>query len=220
MLKQLFAFLGYTPIVKAVPAVERVVEKIVNKRIAFIDGDQFNAKVVEAYDKYVKNTGTEAHIVTLDHNGGCAKLLKTFTGDEHCNKVFLRGYTAGKEVVDKFIAGYIQRAVHEGYTHISVISNDYDFIDIFRMAVEIDENARNVTFHMIIPDAKGRAVNAPAKIANIQVTKMGKKANVNVHVKEPGTGTSKGAIRRRNKRLAEEKAKLMVHSYYQPVLGV
>ena len=166
MLEKIFALFGYAPTMPEPVAIPI-------KRIAFMDGDQPMAGLVSAYNQYIANTNTETHIVRLSNGGATPKNLKNFTGDGHVNKVFLDGFKTGKEVVDKFIGAYIQRAISEGYTHISVISSDYDFIDIFKMAVKIDENAKNVSFHMIVPNPMGSIRSAPNKIANITITKMG-----------------------------------------------
>lgn len=140
------------------------------RKIAFIDGDQELHAALKAYDTYVANTGTETHFVRLapPPNHKEPKLLQH---RNDFNRVYVEG-TAGKEVVDKFIAGYIQRAVAEGYTHITVVSNDYDFIDIFKMAVMINEQAGDVTFRMVVPFAQGRMAELPAQVSNIEVVKV------------------------------------------------
>ena len=139
------------------------------KKIAFIDGDQNIGECLAAYDKYVANTGTETHFVKMcpaNHNE--PKLVRN---RRELNRVYIEG-APGKEVVDKFIAGYIQRAVAEGYAHITVISNDYDFIDIFKMAIQINTRASEVTFRMIAPNPQGKLADSPEQIANIQITRM------------------------------------------------
>lgn len=139
------------------------------KKIAFIDGDQDLHKVLETYQKYVANTNTETHLVRLkreSHNE--PKILRK---TKNINKIYLDGYTSKKEVVDKFIGAYIQKAVSDGYKEISVISSDYDFIDIFKMAVRIDPNATNILFKMIVPHAEGRLCDLPEKILNIEIIK-------------------------------------------------
>ena len=142
------------------------------KKIAFIDGDQELPGLLKAYDMYVANTGTQTHLIRLQDTGaGEPKVLKRLN-DESVNKIYLSGYTSGKEVVDKFIAGFIQKSITEGYQHITVISSDYDFIDIFRMAVEIEPAAAAVTFRMIVPCPMGRMKQTAAQIANIEVIKM------------------------------------------------
>lgn len=139
------------------------------KKIAFIDGDQAIHQVLNAYDKYVAGTGTETHFIRMKEEGhNEPKALRKY---KDLNRIFLAGMTAKKEVVDKFIGAYIQRAVSEGYKEITVISSDYDFIDIFKMAVQVDPNASKVTFRMIIPKAQGRAAELPTKMLNIEIIK-------------------------------------------------
>ncbi len=138
------------------------------RKIAFIDGDQNIENALAAYDRYVANTNTETHFVKMapaHHNEP-----KAVRHRDDLNRVYLE-FAPGKEVVDKFIAGYIQRAVSEGYTHITVISNDYDFIDIFKMSVKINQHANEVTFRIIAPRPQGKLKDAPANIANIEVVK-------------------------------------------------
>lgn len=146
----------------------RMFKRPKERKIAFIDGDQAIDKALAAYDKYVANTGTETHFIRIKRDA--EREPHVLRGRTDLNKIFLT-YSSGKEVVDKFIAGYIQRALSEGYTHITVISNDYDFIDIFKMAVQINDSATKVTFSLIAPNATGRLANLPPKVANIDVIK-------------------------------------------------
>jgi hypothetical protein len=139
------------------------------KKIAFIDGDQPIPGALNAYQKYIANTGTETHFIRMQPT--YHQEPKMLRGRNDINRIYLSGLTAKKEVTDKFIGAYIQRAVSEGYREITVISNDYDFIDIFKMAVQVDSAASKVTFRMIMPKAQGRAVDLPAKMLNIEVIK-------------------------------------------------
>lgn len=139
------------------------------RKIAFIDGDQPIPTMLNAYNKYLKNTGTETHFVRLKNEvHGEPKALRKIND---FNKIYLSGMTTKKEVVDKFIGAYIQRAVSEGYKEITVISSDYDFIDIFKMAVQIDPRASNVSFRMIVPFAQGKLMEVPEQIMNIEIIK-------------------------------------------------
>ena len=138
------------------------------KRIAFLDGDQPLPGILHAYDTYLK--GIETHLVRLKENDqNEPKILRKTTG---INKIYLSGYTAGKEVTDKFIVAYIQKAVHDGYKDITVVSSDYDFIDAFKMSVQLNPSASNISFRMIIPDAIGKLKECPNQISNIQIIKM------------------------------------------------
>ncbi len=87
------------------------------------------------------------------------------------NKIYLRGYTTGKEVADKFIGAYIQKSIHDGYNDITVVSSDYDFIDIFKMAMLLNPSAKNLTFRIIVPNAQGRIADMPDRVANIEVVR-------------------------------------------------
>ena len=139
------------------------------KRIVFIDGDQGIPNLISAYQKYVKGTGTETHLIRQIQGGvNPPRALRNMT---ELNPVYLHGYTSGKEIVDKFIGASIQKAISDGYIHITVISSDYDFIDIFKMAVMVDPSATNVSFRMIIPNPTGRLVDLGDKIANIEIIK-------------------------------------------------
>lgn len=139
------------------------------KRIAFLDGDQNIPEMIKLHAKYLK--GTETYMVRLKNDKAKEpKVLRNVTGFD---RIYIEG-RAGKEAVDKFIAGYIQKAVHDGYSEITVVSSDYDFIDIFKMAVMINDKAAKVSFRMIVPiDGRDNELmkNVPARIANIEVIK-------------------------------------------------
>lgn len=142
----------------------------VAKKIAFIDGDQELRGLLNAYHKYIAGTDTETHLIRLKSDKAAEP--KVLRHVENINKIYLSGFTQGKEVVDKFITGFIQKAVSDGYTHITIVSSDYDFIDIFKMAVRIDPRASEVTFRMIVPFAQGRMIDTPAQISNIEILKV------------------------------------------------
>jgi predicted RNA-binding protein with PIN domain len=138
------------------------------KRIAFIDGDQVLDQLLNAYSKHVAETNTETHFIKLGAFDNTPKKLKKFP---EINEVYLTGFTKKKEVTDKYIAAFINKAINEGYNHITVISSDYDFIDIFKMAVILDDKASKLVFRMIMPKMLGRASHLPSKIANIEIIK-------------------------------------------------
>lgn len=138
------------------------------KKIAFLDGDQPLPGILTAYDKYLK--GIETHLVKVHTAGhGVPKILKNRSD---INQIYLEGYTAGKEVVDKFIGAYIQKAVDSGYAEITVVSSDYDFIDAFKMAIVLNPSATTITFRMIVPFARGRLAETPDTMLNIEIVKM------------------------------------------------
>lgn len=142
------------------------------KKIAFIDGDQPLPVVLKAYEKYVANTGTETHLVRVISEGSEAPKLLRKDNTKEINKIYLRGYASGKEITDKYIAGMIQKAVADGYNHITVISSDYDFFDIFKMSVQINPALESSTMRLIVPKAEGKMVRVTPQVANIEVIKM------------------------------------------------
>lgn len=142
--------------------------KKAEKKIAFLDGDQDLKKILAAYKKYL--IGTETHLIRLQADSHLEpKQLRNIPA---LNKIYLSGYTRGKEIVDKFIGAYIQKSVQEGYTHITVVSSDFDFIDIFKMAVILNPEATNITFRIIVPNVQGRMCDMPDKVANIEIVKL------------------------------------------------
>jgi hypothetical protein len=136
------------------------------KKIAFIDGDQPLPQIIAAYQQYL--VGIETHLVrAMSNDAGEPRALR---GDQGFNKIYLRGYSVGKEVVDKFIGAYIQKAVDGGYTEISVVSNDYDFIDIFKMAAKLNPD-RSLVFRIIVPNGTGKICDTPTTV-NLEVLHM------------------------------------------------
>ena len=142
------------------------------KKIAFIDGDQPVPSVLAAYRQYVANTSTETHLVRcLPVDAHPPRALR---GDavKDINTIYLRGYASGKEVTDKYIAAMIQKAVFDGFNHITVISSDYDFFDIFKMALQINPALEHATMRLIVPKAEGKLAKTTNSTANIEVIKM------------------------------------------------
>jgi hypothetical protein len=135
------------------------------RKIAFLDGDQPLAGILAAHHTHLQ--GVETHLVRLKpDSAGEPHLLRKRTD---INKIYLSGYTTKKEVTDKFIGAYIQKAVQDGYDDITVVSSDYDFIDIFKMSVVLNPAASKITFRIIIPNARGRLCELPEKIMNIEI---------------------------------------------------
>lgn len=60
-----------------------------------------------------------------------------------------------KEIVDKYISIASQQAIDDGCSKITVISSDYDFIDIFRM-LQIANPTKAIEFTLIAPSPSGR----------------------------------------------------------------
>lgn len=143
------------------------------RKIAFIDGDQHLPELLKAYQDHVAGTNTETHLIRLmskskSNRDNEPHVLRKIKG---INKIYLDGFSTGKEVTDKFIGAYIQKAIADGYTHITVVSGDYDFIDIFKMAAIVDKKASKLTFRMVIPNAKGRLKDLPEQLLNIEIVK-------------------------------------------------
>jgi len=138
-----------------------------NKKIAFLDGDQALGGVLNAYNKYL--IGTETHLIRLLSLD--AKPPKRLNDTNGINKIYLRGYSTGKEVSDKFIGAFIQKSIHDGYTDITVGSSDYDFIDIFKMAIILNPNVPKLNFRIIVPHAQGRLKDMPNGEAGIGIVR-------------------------------------------------
>lgn len=140
------------------------------RKIAFIDGDQPLPGLLECYEQCIQGTKTDTFFIRVMAEGNHPpKIIKKF---KDVTSVMLVGYTAGKEVVDKYIGASIQKAIADGYTEITVISGDYDFIDIFKMAMKIDERANNVKFNMIIPRNATEKKNVTLSKLNINILKF------------------------------------------------
>ena len=139
------------------------------KKIAFLDGDQPLPRTIAAYHRYL--VGTETHLVRYLPVGHSAPQSLRDPKLDAINKIYLEGYTAGKEIVDKFIGSYIQKSIDDGYKHITVVSSDYDFIDIFKLAMMLNPAAGDVTFRMIVPNAQGRMIDATSEL-NIEIVKV------------------------------------------------
>ena len=138
-----------------------------DKKIAFLDGDQALGGILAIHKKYL--IGTETHLIRL--LSGDARPPRCLDGTDDINKIYLRGYATEKEVADKFIGAYIQKSIHDGYTDITVVSSDYDFIDIFKMAMLLNPKAKNLNFRIIVPNAQGKLKEAPERIANIEIVR-------------------------------------------------
>lgn len=130
------------------------------KKIAFIDGDQNQSRGIAAYHTYFKST--ETHFVTTN------TVPNRVTAIAAINVVRLQGYRVGKEVTDKYIGACIQKAICAGYRDISVVSSDYDFIDIFKMAILLNPDVTDIVFRMVVPKPKGRICTTKSTV-NIQV---------------------------------------------------
>lgn len=141
-------------------------KKTKKKSIAFIDGDQFNKSTVKIYNKHCDKV--ETYYIRLLNEGKNSR--PKFVDNCKFHKIWLKGYAYGKEVVDKYIAVAIQKAICDGYNHITVVSNDYDFVDIFNMINLINPYSQ-FSFRIISETPIGRMKNSPSKINNIEIIK-------------------------------------------------
>ena len=122
-------------------------------KLVLLDGDQPLLEILAAYTKYIeKQDNCETYFVQLaDVTSRGPKVLKYYP---NIKRILLSQFYPGKEIVDKFIFGYIQTAIGKGYTDITIISSDYDFIDIFHMSNQL--NIKVISFTLIIPRRIGR----------------------------------------------------------------
>lgn len=121
--------------------------------LVIIDGDQPLSQMIDATTQYVNPLSHKCDIELIrmqNFKEKIPRILKRFP----YKVVLLKGFSPGKEVTDKFIAMRCQQALREGYSKITVISNDYDFIDIFKMLNVL--NNTNVKFTLVAPKASGR----------------------------------------------------------------
>lgn len=118
------------------------------KSIAFLDCDQPIPPVLLAKDKYLQNY---SQVFSIRHSTA-ATAPKSLRDRPDINQIYLEGFRRKAETTDKFIAMLIQNAVRDGYSTITVVSADYDFIDIFKMCITINDlpNA-SLKFKLIVP---------------------------------------------------------------------
>lgn len=141
------------------------------KRIAFLDGDQPLPQILDAYHEHLK--GVETHLVRVMADGHNEPKILRHEND--FNKIYLYGYTTGKEVTDKFIGANIQKAISDGYTEITVVSSDYDFIDIFKLAVTLNPKLKTINFKLIVPPNPAMVspkMGKDSTCTNIQVMRL------------------------------------------------
>ncbi len=127
------------------------------QKLVLLDGDQPLLETLAAYSKYIEPLkNCETYFIQLaDIASKGPKVLKYYP---NINSILLSRFSPGKEIVDKYIFGYIQTAISKGYTDITIISSDYDFIDIFQMSNLLNDN-RNIKFCLIIPRPIGKLKN-------------------------------------------------------------
>lgn len=140
---------------------------IKERSIAFIDGDQDLNLSILIYNKYLQETKT-IFIRQMPENANPPKKLKNLS---KLNSIYLSGFSTKKEIVDKCIAIYIHKAIIEGYTNITVVSSDYDFVDIFKLMSVINHAYAHIKFKLIIPHPLGKLSVLPHNVQNIEIIK-------------------------------------------------
>jgi len=141
---------------------------IKRKDIAFIDGDQDLDLNIFVYKKYLLNTRT-IFIRQQDKKANPPRKLKSL---HKLETLYLNNFSKKKEIVDKCIAIYIHKVLTEGYNNITVVSSDYDFIDIFRLIITLETLPTHIKFRLIIPNPIGKTASLPDKYYNIEVVKI------------------------------------------------
>lgn len=144
------------------------------KKIVFIDGDQTTNDMILIYKKYFLEDEIETIFIRFVPKGSNPpSCLKSFSHYPNFKIQLLKNFTAGKEVVDKYITALIQKAVLDGYTDINVISGDYDFVDIFRLVSMTQELKEDISFSLFIPKVpkESRLAKCGNKIFNVRIIK-------------------------------------------------
>lgn len=137
-----------------------------SKTITFIDGDQANRELLNCYTKHIEPLDSEVHYVTV------TPIPKAVNPIFHSDKVTLtelKGFFKGKESTDKYIAAHIIKSISQGFTKINVISNDYDFLDIFKMVVMIEECPDNIDFTLYMPTRMESKKGDTISVKNIKI---------------------------------------------------
>ena len=144
--------------------------KTTPKKIVFVDGDQYVRGVSTIYKRYLKSMRADLYFIKYNKASAnpSAETMKIITNIGFI-VISING-TSGKELVDKAIGIYIQKAILEGYNDITVVSDDYDFIDIFGLLIQANDYD-NITYRLITPSPKGRLMATPDKINNIEIIK-------------------------------------------------
>jgi hypothetical protein len=142
------------------------------KEIAFIDGDNGFAMGVETFYTHLYDIETVfVYAATVGGNSG-GKEPKVLRDENKFRKIRLSGFTTKKEIADKYIAAAIQKAVDDGYNNITVVSSDYDFVEIFKLVSLLNQSKRHLNFKLIIPNPQGRLTSLPEQLSNIKVIKL------------------------------------------------
>ena len=120
--------------------------KSVKKPLVLIDGDSLATSpfIVDL----LKPTMETYWFQAVKNNMAMPKFVKNA---EFIYTVALAGCRTGKEAVDKYIGMVLTKAIIDGYTEIYIVSQDYDFIEIARMAAHIVEPKTKVSIKVVCP---------------------------------------------------------------------
>lgn len=123
------------------------------KSVVFIDGDQNLAQLKRA----LPFVGKGPHVSWITSG-----TVPNYVKKHNIKFVCLSSVSShGKETSDKYIGIAIQQAVSSGITNITVVSSDYDFVDIFKMVSMLNLTVQ-LNFTLVAPAAKGRLVDHPS----------------------------------------------------------
>lgn len=112
-----------------------------------IDGDNCG-KDTWVYDPVLGS----AEVVYVAWLGGDCAQPKVVKSRPELQYTGLRGFRAGKEIADKYIAVLLQKAISSGYTNINIVSRDADMIDIARMVMIANTFDVKTNINIIMPN--------------------------------------------------------------------
>jgi hypothetical protein len=99
-----------------------------NKSKIFIDGDVITGDTLSLLDNnYLDKDITFVRMFNQTERD--PRLIR----DRNFNVVRLRNFNKSKETTDKYIAMAVMKAICNGITNITVVSQDSDFLDIFEL---------------------------------------------------------------------------------------
>ena len=137
-----------------------------SKTITFIDGDQASRDLLSCYEQHIEPLNSEVHYVTV---GTIPNVLKPFVYSDNVVLTQLEGFIKGKETTDKYIAAHIVKSLNQGYTKINVVSNDYDFLDIFKMVSMIEDCPDKIDFTLYMPKRMESKKGDNISVKNIRI---------------------------------------------------
>lgn len=121
--------------------------------LIFIDGDQDANRQIATFNKISNDRkGFWIHVQR--------EIPRKLSKIPNIEAISVRDMAAkGKETTDKYIAIAIQKGVSEGIKKFTVISRDYDFVDIFKMIVMSNPEVE-LDFTLVAAKAQGRLLDA------------------------------------------------------------